>query len=217
MNTPPRSVALFGATGLVGAECLDLLEGDPGVSRIDVFVRRAIERKFAAKTTLHVVDFDNPSVWTPALHVDQVLCALGTTINKAGSQAAFRRVDFDYPLHIARTAQQQGARHFLLVSALGATSNSKVFYSRVKGELDDAVLALPFRSHTIVRPSLLLGPRKEFRLGEKIGEVLAFLAPAKYKPVHVRDVARALVDAAAKDAPGRRIIESREIGRSKER
>jgi uncharacterized protein YbjT (DUF2867 family) len=120
-------------------------------------------------------------------------------------------VDYHYPLTAARLGQEQGATHFLLVSSLGANARSQVFYSRVKGELESAVLALPYRSVTIVRPSLLLGPRAEHRWGEQIAKRLAFLVPAKYKPVYAHAVAAVLVRAAKEDAPGRRIIESREI------
>jgi uncharacterized protein YbjT (DUF2867 family) len=136
---------------------------------------------------------------------------LGTTIRKAGSQQAFRTVDFAYPAEIARLGLERGAHHFLLVSALGADARSRVFYNRVKGELENAVLALPYRAHTIVRPSLLLGEREETRLGEKIGERLAFLAPRKYKPVHARDVAWTLVNAAAEDRAGVNVIESQRL------
>ena len=210
------SLALFGATGLVGSECLRLLLDDGGFSRVVIFTRRPISVKpngAADHPTLetHVLDFEQIERQGKMLAVDQIVCALGTTIRKAGSQQEFRKVDFDYPLAIARTALAQGARHFLLVSALGANAASRLFYNRVKGELETAILALPFRSHTIVRPSLLLGKRAEFRLGERIAEWLAFLMPKKYKPVSAAAVAEALVASARKDRAGKRIIESAEI------
>jgi uncharacterized protein YbjT (DUF2867 family) len=160
----------------------------------------------------HVVAFDDLAAHASLFEVDQIVCALGTTIRQAGTQEAFRVVDYDYPLTAARLGQERGATHFLLVSSLGADARSRVFYSRVKGELEAAVLALPYRSVTIVRPSLLLGPRSEHRLGEQIAKRLAFLVPAKYKPISAHAVAAALVRAAKDDAPGRRILESREIG-----
>ncbi len=211
-----KSIALFGATGLVGSECLRLLPNDGGFSRVVIFTRRPISVKpndaadHPAIET-HVLDFEQIERQGMMLAVDQIVCALGTTIRKAGSRQEFRKVDFDYPLAIARTALTQGARHFLLVSALGANAGSRLFYTRVKGELEAAILALPFRSHTIVRPSLLLGKRAEFRLGEKIAEWLAFLMPKKYKPVSAAAVAEALVASAREDRPGKRIIESAEI------
>jgi uncharacterized protein YbjT (DUF2867 family) len=210
----PKSILLLGATGLVGSHCLRLLVADPAFGRVVVLTRREVPRELEqAKVEAHVVDFDRLEAYAPLFEVEQVLCALGTTIRAAGSQNRFRLVDYDYPLAAARLALAQGATHFLLVSSLGADAGSRVFYSRVKGELESAVLALPFRSVTIVRPSLLLGPRAEFRLGEQIAKRLAFLALGKYKPVGAHAVAAVLVRAAREDAPGRRTIESGEIRR----
>ena len=144
--------------------------------------------------------------------MDQILCALGTTIRQAGSRERFRLVDYQYPLETARLGLAGGATHYLLVSATGADPRSWVFYSRVKGEVESAILAMPYRSVTIVRPSLLLGRRAEYRLGEQIAKRLAFLAPRRYKPVHADAVAATLVSAAKDDVPGRRIIESKDIG-----
>jgi uncharacterized protein YbjT (DUF2867 family) len=132
-------------------------------------------------------------------------------MRQAGSAAAFRRVDFDYPVALARAARARGARHFLLVSALGADPASRVFYNRVKGEVEAAIITLGFRSVTIARPSLLLGRRTEPRLAEQLGKVLGVLAPPRWRPVPASRVARALVDAAKRDAPGVRILENREL------
>jgi uncharacterized protein YbjT (DUF2867 family) len=114
-------------------------------------------------------------------------------------------------LAAAQLGRERGATHFLLVSSVGANPRSQIFYSRVKGELEAAVLALRYRAVTIVRPSLLLGPRAEYRLGEQIAKRLAFLFPARYKPVGAHAVAALLVRAANEDAPGHHIIESEEI------
>lgn len=208
-----RCVLLAGATGLVGRECLAQLAADPEVSTVVALVRRPPDAATVhhRKLRFEQVDFDQLGLQPRRLKADQVVCALGTTIRKAGSREAFRRVDFDYPLALARLALQQGARHFLLVSALGASSRSRVFYSRVKGELEEAIASLGYPSFTIVRPSLLLGERDEFRLGEEVGKRLAWLTPAALKPVQARDVAAALVAAAREDRPGRRVIESAEI------
>jgi uncharacterized protein YbjT (DUF2867 family) len=209
----PRSILLLGATGLVGSHILRLLASAPAFVRVVVLTRRPLSRELAQeKIEPHVVDFDTLAEHRLLFHVDQIICALGTTIRQARTQEAFRVVDYEYPLMAARFGVQAGATHFLLVSSLGANARSRVFYSRVKGELEDAVLALPYRSVTIVRPSLLLGPRAEHRFGEQIAKRLAFLMPSKYKPVGAHAVAAALVRAATEDAPGRRIIESREIG-----
>jgi uncharacterized protein YbjT (DUF2867 family) len=140
-----------------------------------------------------------------------VFCALGTTIRTAGSRAAFRRVDHDYVVSLARLARAHGARHFLLVSSVGADPRSRVFYSRVKGEVESAVQTLGYPSLTIVRPSLLLGPRSEFRLGEALVKPLGPLFPRRYRPVHARAVAATMIRAALEDRSGVRIVESREI------
>jgi uncharacterized protein YbjT (DUF2867 family) len=212
---PGRQVLLAGATGLVGGECLDLLAADGTVSGITALVRRPPREstRLAGKVRFAKADFDHLDRQAELFSVDQVICALGTTIKRAGTREAFRRVDFGYPLAIARLALAQGARHFLLVTALGADPKARVFYSRVKGELEEAVLALGYPAVTIVRPSLLLGARDEFRLGEEVAKRLAWATPQKYRPVQARDVAAALVAAAREDRPGRHWIESVEIGR----
>ena len=211
-----RRVLLAGATGLVGRQCLALLAADPSVSEVIALVRRppADALVDGSKIRFEPVDFDRLDARRELFAVEQVICALGTTIKRAGSQQAFRRVDFDYPLAIARLAREQGARHFLLVSALGASAGSRVFYSRVKGELEEALGALGYPALTIVRPSLLLGDRDEFRLGEEIAKRFAWMTPAAYRPVQARALAAALLMAAREDRPGRRVIESGEIGRN---
>lgn len=209
-----RRVLLAGATGLVGGECLARLAADETVSGITALVRRAPadSSRYGRKVGFAQVDFDRLEERRALFSVDQVVCALGTTIKQAGSREAFRRVDFDYPLTIARRALEGGARHFLLVSSLGADAKSSVFYSRVKGELEQAVLALGYPAVTIVRPSLLLGDRQEFRLGEEIAKRFAWATPRKYRPVRASDVAATLVAATLEDRPGPRIIESAKIG-----
>jgi uncharacterized protein YbjT (DUF2867 family) len=211
-----RSVLLCGATGLVGGECLRLLVADPAVERVVVPTRRPLPSSpggtaAARKVEQRVVDFDRLADAASAMDVEQVFCALGTTMRKAGSRERFRTVDLEYPLQIARLAREQGAGHFLLVSAKGANSGSRIFYSRVKGELEDAVAALDYPAVTIVRPSLLLGEREEFRLGERVAERLSFLAPPSLRPVPAADVAAALMQAARADRDGRHVIESKEI------
>jgi uncharacterized protein YbjT (DUF2867 family) len=206
------SVAILGATGLVGRHALDLLTRDPFFDRVVILTRRKYAEATAPRVEAHIVDFDRLEERADLLGVDQVICALGTTIKAAGgSKQRFRAVDFDIPLTAAKLAAQKGARHFLLVSALGASTRSRFFYSRVKGELEDALRSMPFHSLTIVRPSLLLGERVERRWGEELAKRLGFLLPPKYRPVQARDVAAVLVRAARKDAPGMSIIESDEI------
>lgn len=206
------SVTLLGATGLVGRHTLDLLASDPAFTRVVVVARRRFAEATAPRVEAHVIDFDRLAERPDLFRVDAVICALGTTIKTVeGSKERFRAVDYGIPLTAAQLALSQGVRHFLLVSALGASAKSRVFYSRVKGELEDALRTMGFRSVTILRPSLLLGDRSEFRLGEMVAKRLGFLAPGKYRPIHARDVAAALVRGVKDDVPGLHILESNEI------
>lgn len=209
-------ILLAGATGLVGGHCLHRLVRDAAIERIVVLTRRPFVRAAypgVDKLDERVVDFDRLSSHSDAMRVDAVICALGTTIKKAGSRARFRRVDHDYPLEIAELSRREGASHYLLVSALSANPKSLLFYSRVKGELEDDVRDVSFPGLTIVRPSFLVGDRDEFRLGEEMALRLGFLMPSKYKPVHAAAVAEVLVDEAKRRRTGTRVIESHEIRR----
>jgi uncharacterized protein YbjT (DUF2867 family) len=151
---------------------------------------------------------------------EDVFCALGTTIRQAGSQARFREVDFDYPVAAARLAKAAGARRYVLVSSMGADAKSKIFYSRVKGETEDAIRALGLPMTSIVRPSLLLGDRRQFRLGERVGTLLArplgFLFAGsllKYRPIEARDVAAVMVRVAQMFSPGTHVYENDQLQR----
>jgi uncharacterized protein YbjT (DUF2867 family) len=201
-----------GATGLVGQALMRQLAAESTWREVRALVRAALPPDLSGTTVVAIqpdyARLEPPPLWAAA---DHVFCALGTTMRQAGSAAAFRRVDFDYPVALARAARARGARHFLLVSALGADPASRVFYNRVKGEVEAAIITLGFRSVTIARPSLLLGRRTEPRLAEQLGKVLGVLAPPRWRPVPASRVARALVDAAKRDAPGVRILENREL------
>ena len=209
-----RSALLVGATGLVGGHCLELLAVDPVYDRVTVLVRRELSRMPSPKVVQHVVDFDHLEHLPPEVRAQDVFCALGTTIKQAGSEAAFRKVDLDYPVRVAKLMLDRGAEQFIVVSSLGANPKARVMYSRVKGEMEAAVSALPFQSVTILRPSLLLGERKEFRLGEELAKRIGFLMTASYKPVHARKVAASMIAAAKQHQPGTRILESAEISRT---
>jgi uncharacterized protein YbjT (DUF2867 family) len=205
------SIALLGATGLVGRNCLEQLAADRAFDRIVVVARRRFGEATAPRVEGHLIDFDQLEAHADIFAVDQVICALGTTIKVAGSKARFRAVDYDIPLTAARMAMRKGARHFLLVSSIGADASSRFFYLRVKGELEDALRTLGFRSVTIVRPSVLLGDRGEFRFGEEVAKRFGSLVPGKWRPVQARDVAAALIRSAKEDVPGLHILESDEI------
>ncbi len=122
-------------------------------------------------------------------------------------------MDHDYPLAMASLGLAAGARHYLIVSSMGASAGSRIFYNRTKGEVEDAIRALPYRSVTIARPSLLLGEREQRRRGEEIGAMLSFLTPKRYKPIRAEVVARALVELAVLDARGVAVVESMALQR----
>lgn len=196
-----RRVLLAGATGLVGGLMLQALLADPTVAEVHALSRRALSIN-APKLQVHIVDFGR----LPSLpEVDEVYLALGTTIKVAGSQAAFRAVDLDANLAVAKAAVAAGAHRVGLVSAAGANARSPVFYNRVKGELEEAIKAMDLAAVVIAQPSLLLGSREGLqqpsRIGEKIAtpiaKLLAPLIPGTYRPVHARAVALALANSVA--------------------
>jgi uncharacterized protein YbjT (DUF2867 family) len=197
---------------MVGQELVRQLTAERTWREVRALVRHALPPDLSGPKLVPVeVDYarlEPPPPWATASHV---FCALGTTMRQAGSESAFRRVDFDYPVALAQATLARGARHFLLVTALGAAANSRVFYNQVKGEVEAAITALGFRSVTIARPSLLLGRRREPRLAEQLGRVVGVLAPPRWRPVSAARVARALVEAAKRDEPGVRILENREL------
>jgi uncharacterized protein YbjT (DUF2867 family) len=204
---------LVGATGLVGGAVLRQALADAGVTRIVAPTRRELPPH--PKLENPVVDFEHLPAHATWWSVDGVICTLGSTIHKAGSQEAFRRVDHDYPLAVARLTRQHGASAFALNSATGADPGSRFFYNRVKGEVEDALREIGFPSLTIVRPALIGGDRSEFRPGEVIAMRLLRLAqqvlPRRYRIVPHERIARALLEAAIIAAPGERIIESEAI------
>jgi uncharacterized protein YbjT (DUF2867 family) len=213
-----RSALLAGTTGLVGGRLLNRLLAHPGYERVTVWVRRPVSLQIHKFSQL-VVDFDRLDQYAAQLDAQDVYVALGTTIKAAGSQEAFRRVDLDYPLALARLAKARGAQRFLLVSALGANPRSRVFYNRIKGEVEAAVAGVGIPQAWFFRPSLLVGQRHEERAGERTaiaaGKVLApFLLGGlrKYRPVAADAVAAAMVYAATHDvAPG--VVESDQIAK----
>ncbi|HVF38943.1 MAG TPA: NAD(P)H-binding protein [Gemmatimonadaceae bacterium] len=207
-----RSVLVLGGTGLVGSECLRLLIEDPSCERIVVLARRPLTANVSsAKVEVHVIDFNHLTSYSHLFDVDQILCALGTTRKQTPSKRVYRSIDFLYPITAAHLGLENGASHFLLVSAVGADSGSWIFYNRLKGELEDALKELAYRSLTIVQPSVLVGDRAQPRRSERIAAGLSFVMPEKYKPVLASTVAKILVDAARRDEPGIRVIANREI------
>jgi len=203
---------LAGATGLVGGECLQLLLGSRRYERVIVLTRRELAGSTAhEKLRQVVVDFDELDAVRARLRGDHVFCALGTTIRKAGSQARFRAVDCEYPLRLAQLTLRNGARHFAVVSALGASRTSPFFYSRVKGEMEQGLRQMQWPSLAILRPSVIAGERAESRPLERLSERLLRFAPSTWRPVAARDIAAAMVATALREPPGVTVIESWQI------
>jgi uncharacterized protein YbjT (DUF2867 family) len=216
-NAEGRTALVLGATGLVGGRCLELLLEDGAWGRVTALVRRPTGRAHP-RLAEAVADFDRLEERGDALAADDVFCCLGSTIRKAGSREAFYRVDHDYPVAAARLASARGARRFLLVTALGADAGSRIFYNRVKGEVERDVAAFPFEGVALLRPSLILGPRGERRAAEALAQRLAPLAAPllvgplrRYRAVRADAVARAMVRLAREGFRGTRIVESDEL------
>lgn len=167
-----RTAVVLGASGLVGGFCLRALVDDPDYTRVLTFGRRELPSLTRAKVTQRVADLGSLTV-DDFQGGQDVFCALGTTIRKAGSQEAFRRIDLELPLRSAEEALKAGAEQFVVVSSVGADPASKNFYLRTKGELERELAKLPFKAVHILRPSLLVGRRTEFRLGEAIAMKIA--------------------------------------------
>jgi len=214
-----RTALVAGASGLVGSHVLRLLLAEPAYERVTAVVRRELPQRHP-KLAQRVVDFDRLAELGDFPRVDDVFCCLGSTIRRAGSQEAFRRVDFTYVHELARVASRYRAARFLLVSSLGADPHSRVFYSRVKGEVEEAVRRVAFESVHVFRPSLLTGERAEHRLGERVGIVVAaivsplMIGPLRpYRAISAETVARAMIRVALKGQRGAHVYRSDEIAR----
>ena len=214
-TTTTRSALLAGATGLVGRALLPMLLAGNPYERVHVLLRRAApDIVTGTKLTVHQVDFARLPAALPA--VDDVYVALGTTIKVAGSEGAFRQVDFNFVVDTARAARAAGATRLAVVSALGADSGSRVFYNRVKGEMETAITQLGYASVVIARPSLLLGDRVALGQPARSGEAwaarllgpLGWAVPGRVRPIAARTVAAALLAAMLDGQPGLRVLES---------
>jgi uncharacterized protein YbjT (DUF2867 family) len=211
----PRTALLAGATGLIGRALLSLFLASEHYRSVHVLLRRRPpDIKASAKLTIHEVDFARLPAAFPA--VDDVFIALGTTIKIAGSEAAFRQVDFDFVVNVARAARAAGATRLAVVSAVGADPTSRIFYNRVKGEMETAVLQLGYESAVIAQPSMLLGDRAALGQPPRSSEIwaarllapLGWVIPGSVRPIPARHVAAALVEAILDAKPGVRILKS---------
>ena len=206
-----RTALLAGATGLVGGHCLNRLLAEERYDRVVAVTRRDLGRQHDKLEAL-TVDFDRLRDHRDDLVADDVYLCLGSTIKKAGSSRRFREIDYGYNLAVAQAAQLGGARQVLLVSAVGASPRARTFYMRVKGELEAAISMLPYGSHHVFRPSVLVGERSESRPLEAVGSVLTRFASfamvgglQRFRPVHAETVAKAMVAAACKGDPGQHV------------
>jgi uncharacterized protein YbjT (DUF2867 family) len=219
-----KTALIIGSTGLVGSQLLHLLLESSIYDKVIVFVKREIAISHP-KLIVYNIDFDKPESYQDFVKGDDFFCTIGTTIKKAGSQIAFKKVDFEYPSHFAQMASKNKVNQFLILSSIGANAKSSNFYLKTKGEMEDFLKKTNIKSISVLRPSLLLGNRNEVRLGEKIGALFmttfSFLFIGKikkYKPIESKIVAQALFNIAQKENQGFSLYESdriQEIGANK--
>ncbi|MEK4868228.1 oxidoreductase [Niallia sp. FSL W8-1348] len=217
-----RKAFVAGATGEVGKEIVKLLLNEPAYTSITLIVRRPTGISHP-KLQEKVVDFDQLEQTDMDLTGADVFCTLGTTIKKARTKEAFRQVDYVYPLTLGRIAKVQGAKQFLIVTSIGANPSSRLFYTRVKGDIEESLHGLNLPGLHIFRPSLLLGNREEFRTGERIASAVSgmlsplFAGPLrKYKPIQAHSVAKAMLLAAESNLSGMHVYESNKIAQESE-
>lgn len=208
---------IAGSTGLIGNHILQQLMADTDCEKIILLVRRPLEVN-SPKVEVAIVDFDKLNDFVLSLPVHYVFCSLGTTIKTAGSQDAFRTVDFTFVVNLAKWCENNKVQAFLLVSAMGANAGSKVFYNRIKGEAEQAVSQLKIPAVHIFRPSLLMGNRTEKRFGERMAQCVMgtigflFVGSLKnIKGIHASKVASAMIGAAKTSTSGTQIHLSGEM------
>ena len=208
-----------GASGLIGSRLLDELVKSKEYGTIKALVRKGTKINVPEVTTV-VVDFDHLNEFGNELMADVVFCCLGTTMKKARTREQFYKVDFTYPFILGQIAAENKSSQFHIISSIGSSPKSLFYYSRVKGEIEQAISNLPIPNINIYRPSLLLGQRQERRTGEQIGALFAktlapiILGPAKkYRAIEAIVVARALVKVSLKKLKGTHIYESDIISR----
>ncbi|MCE7933468.1 MAG: oxidoreductase [Chlorobi bacterium CHB2] len=214
-----RTALLAGASGLVGGHCLQQLLADDRYERVIVLVRRQLSASaFHPKLVQRVINFDLIPRLPDFPAADDVFCTLGTTIHKARTRDQFYKVDFTYVHELAKRSAECGAAQFLLVSSVGASARSRVFYSKVKGEIEQALRSLRFEGLQVFRPSFLVGERTEERFAERMGTMLfRVLSPLmagrfrRYRPVAAQTVARAMIQIAHQELHGVNVFESDKI------
>ena len=208
MNDNKKSALILGASGLVGSKLLPLLLNSDHYDKVIAVVRSPLLINHN-KLLEEEIDFDMPS-WEEIFPVDHVYCCLGTTIKKAQSKDNFIKVDHDYPLAFAAAAKKWNVSVFSVITAAGVSPESKFFYNHVKGKLEKNLKSLDLISTLVFRPSLLLGDREEFRLGEKVGigfaKITSWITPSTYRAIHCKDVAKAMLTETLSGKSGFKII-----------
>lgn len=210
----PQTAIVIGATGLTGSHLANQLLHSKAFDKVKVLLRTPTLKERPGLESI-VVDFRDEAALAAALHGDVLFCCIGTTIRKARTRENFREVDFNIPVRCATLARRQGFRQFLLISSIGANARSRSFYLRTKGEAEHAIEKLGFPGLHIFRPSLLLGYRPEFRLGERIAQwliqVFFFLLQGrwkKYRGIEASALTKAMMKVALKTEEGTHIYES---------
>jgi uncharacterized protein YbjT (DUF2867 family) len=213
-----RTALVFGSTGLIGNLLVEELACSEKYSAIKTFVRQPTGIT-EPKVEEIVMDFSAPELSSSMITGNDLFICLGTTIKKAGSIANMEKVDRDLPLKIAEIASRNGVRKVAVVSSIGALARSGNYYLRIKGEMEDGILDMNFDNKAIIRPSMLLGERSEKRVGEIVGKVvMKTVSPLlagklkKYRAIHGRDVARAMISILQVDK-AKKIYESDELQR----
>jgi uncharacterized protein YbjT (DUF2867 family) len=210
MYLTPQHILLAGATGLTGEHLLDRLLNEPTVARVLAPSRRPLAGHAHLENPVGELLQLLPQLEGP---VNTAFCCLGSTREQAGSEQAFRAVDLDLVVAFAARARELGARHLLVISAIGANPESAIFYNRVKGEMEEALRTQDWPQLTIARPSLLLGQRSDPRLAERLAAPLARWLPGKYRGIEASVLARALWRLALEEDEGVRVVESDELRR----
>lgn len=210
-----KTAIILGATGLTGSQLLDLLLQDQRFDKVKILVRRTVGFTHP-KLEEHIVDFDQPKYWQSIVTGDVLFSMLGTTLQKAGSQEAQYEVDFTYQYQVAEIAVQNGVATYVVISSSGASENSPFFYMRTKGELDQAVQGLRFKSIHILRPGFLDGNRRESRAMEKFGlnaikTLNSWGLFQRFRPIHVRQLARIMIEISFETTIGVKIYEASEL------
>lgn len=208
---------VIGATGLVGQYLVQQLLADAHFEKVRIFVRRDSDIQHP-KLEQVIVDFREKKVWEKQLTGDVLFSALGTTLKQAGGKEKQYEIDFTFNLNFARKAKENGIENYVLVSSVGADAKSRLFYTRMKGELDEAVQQIGFRNIAILRPASLVGERKERRIAEEMSiPVVNFVTKfifKKYKPIHGETVAQAMINAVLHPCSDKIIWEADEVGSS---